>query len=313
MAVPPSEYISSTWRDGIFKDKVVFCTGGGGTICSAQVRALVYLGANACIIGRNVEKTESMAKSIATARPGAKVIGIGATDVRNIDSMNSAVERCLKELGAIDFVIAGAAGNFLAPISRLSPNALKTVMDIDVLGSFNTLKATLPPLLESAKRNPNSATNPSTGGRIIFVSATLHYSGTPLQTHVMVAKAGVDAMSSGVAIEYGPRGITSNILAPGPIAGTEGMERLSSDNVRGKAASLRKEPLGRYGSVKEIADATIYLFSDAGSYVNGHNLVVDGGSWRTSSSTMGDEMPYPDFLLNDTPITGVKGQKKSKL
>ena len=62
-------------------NKVVFCTGGAGTICSAQVRALVHLGANACIIGRNVEKTESVAKDIATSRPGAKVIGIGAIDV----------------------------------------------------------------------------------------------------------------------------------------------------------------------------------------------------------------------------------------
>jgi 2,4-dienoyl-CoA reductase [(3E)-enoyl-CoA-producing], peroxisomal len=86
-------------------NKVVFCTGGGGTICSAQVRALVHLGANACIIGRNVEKTESMAKSIATARKGAKVIGIGAVDVRRIESLESAVERCVKELGGIDYVM----------------------------------------------------------------------------------------------------------------------------------------------------------------------------------------------------------------
>ena len=86
-------------------NKVVFCTGGGGTICSAQVRALVHLGANACIIGRNVEKTERMAKSIATARKGAKVIGIGAVDVRRVDSLESAVETCVKELGAIDYVM----------------------------------------------------------------------------------------------------------------------------------------------------------------------------------------------------------------
>ena len=86
-------------------DKVVFCTGGAGTICSAQVRALVHLGANACIIGRNAAKTESMAVSIATARPGAKVIGIGNIDVRSIDSMQKAVEQCVAELGAIDFVM----------------------------------------------------------------------------------------------------------------------------------------------------------------------------------------------------------------
>jgi NAD(P)-dependent dehydrogenase (short-subunit alcohol dehydrogenase family) len=86
-------------------NKVVFCTGGAGTICSAQVRALVHLGANACIIGRNVEKTERAAQDIATARPGAKVIGIGAVDVRQFEDLKNAVERCVKELGSIDYVM----------------------------------------------------------------------------------------------------------------------------------------------------------------------------------------------------------------
>lgn len=84
---------------------MVFCTGGAGTICSAQVRALVHLGADACIVGRNVEKTESAAKDIATARPGAKVIGIGAVDVRKFESLKAAVDRCVSELGGIDFVM----------------------------------------------------------------------------------------------------------------------------------------------------------------------------------------------------------------
>lgn len=84
---------------------MVFCTGGAGTICSAQVRALVHLGANACIIGRNVEKTESMAKDIATARAGAKVLGIGGIDVRKFDSIKNAVDRCVEELGGIDFAM----------------------------------------------------------------------------------------------------------------------------------------------------------------------------------------------------------------
>ena len=86
-------------------NKVVFCTGGAGSICSAQVRALVYLGANACIVGRNVEKTENMARDIATARRGAKVIGIGKVDVRSVESLQSAVERTIKELGGIDYVM----------------------------------------------------------------------------------------------------------------------------------------------------------------------------------------------------------------
>jgi peroxisomal 2,4-dienoyl-CoA reductase len=235
---------------------------------------MVHLGADACIIGRNVEKTENMAKDIATARKGAKVIGIGAVDVRKPELLQQAADRCAKELGSIDFVIAGAAGNFLATIDQISPNALKSVIDIDVLGSYNTVKATLPYLVESAtKYRTDGKTLPpnGTGGRIIFVSATLHYAGTPLQSHVSVAKAGVDAMAMAVAIEQGPKGITSNVIAPGPIADTEGIDRLSKKENRER--SYKAVPAGRYGTVKEIADATIYLFSDTGNYVNGETLV----------------------------------------
>lgn len=109
------------------------------------------------------------------------------------------------------------------------------------------------------------------GGRIIFISATLHYTGTPLQSHVSVAKAGIDALSASVSVEFGPRGVTSNIIAPGPIAGTEGMERLArKEDVEN---SMRHVPLGRYGTTREIADATIYLFSEAAGFVNGQILV----------------------------------------
>lgn len=273
---------------------------------------MVALGANACIIGRNVEKTENMAKDIATARPNAKVIGIGAIDVRKPELLQQAAERCAKELGSIDFVIAGAAGNFLASIDQLSPNAMKSVIDIDVLGSYNTVKATLPYLVQSAgKHRTDGTTLPpnGTGGRIIFVSATLHYTGSPLQSHVSVAKAGVDAMAMSVAIEQGPKGITSNIIAPGPIGGTEGMARLSRSEASNK--SKKAVPAGRWGAVKEIADATVYLFSDAGNYVNGETLVVDGGAWHTAGFSGGFE--YPDFLLSGETVTGVAGGKKSKL
>jgi peroxisomal 2,4-dienoyl-CoA reductase len=101
----PTPNVVTPLPDPIQANKVVFCTGGAGTICSAQVRALVHLGANACIIGRNVEKTERVAQDIATARQGAKVIGIGAVDVRKFESLKAAVDRCVKEFGGIDFVM----------------------------------------------------------------------------------------------------------------------------------------------------------------------------------------------------------------
>ena len=224
------------------------------------------------------------------------------------------------EIANIVLQSAGAAGNFLAPLSQLSPNAFKTVMDIDILGSFNVTKLALPHLVESAKRHNSSSTlpKPSTsgpGGRIIYVSATMHYTGVPLQTHVTVAKAGIDALSANVALEYGPLGITSNIIAPGPIANTEGMDRLSK-RARSKqpegTAQAPSIPVGRWGLVKEIADATIFLFSDAANYITADNLVVDGGAWRIGAGSPGGDFKYPDFLLSGEEVTGVGGSKKRK-
>jgi peroxisomal 2,4-dienoyl-CoA reductase len=222
---------------------------------------MVHLGANACIIGRNVSKTETMAADIATARAGSKVLGIGAVDVRRVEDLEAAATRCVKELGSIDFVIAGAAGNFLAPINNLSANAFKSVIDIDLLGSFNCLKVTLPYLIESAaKYRVDGKTKPvgGTGGRIIFVSATMHYTGTPLQAAPSAAKAAVDQLAYSVCIEHGPLGVTSNVISPGPIAGTEGMERLATKE-GSDPSRIKHIPSGRWGYVKEIADATVFL------------------------------------------------------
>jgi peroxisomal 2,4-dienoyl-CoA reductase len=105
MPLRPSEYLSSVWQSNLFLDKVVFCTGGNGSICSAQVRALVHLGANACIVGRNKEKTEAVAKDLETARPGCKVLGIGNIDVRSVENLQKSVDECVRVFGGIDFLM----------------------------------------------------------------------------------------------------------------------------------------------------------------------------------------------------------------
>ena len=248
--------------------RVVFCTGGAGTICSAQVRALVDLGANACIVGRNPSKTEAAAHEIAAVRPGARVLGLGNVDVRSTDSLRGAVDTCVRELGGIDVVIAGAAGNFLAPLTRLSPNAFKSVMDIDVLGSFNTVQAARPALEKAAEKAK------ATGGprpRIVFVSATLHYTGVVLQTHVCAAKAAVDSLMASCALELGPRGINSNCIAPGAVRGTEGMERLAKKEWLEEQD--RTNPVGRIATVRDVADATVWLCGEAATQINGTTVV----------------------------------------
>lgn len=265
MATLDQSYLkTSPWKPDIFKGKVIFVTGGAGTICRVQTEAMVLLGANAAIVGRNKEKTEKVAAEIQALRYGSKVIGIGNVDVRDVSSQVSAVEQTVSELGRIDFVIAGAAGNFLSDFNHLLSNAFKSVVSIDLLGSFNTAKATF----DQLRKNK---------GAILFVSATLHYYGVPFQVHVGAAKAGIDALSNALAVELGPLGVRSNCIAPGLIASTEGMSRLTPPG----APPLEKGvPLQRLGSTRDIADATVFLFSPAASYISGTVQIVDGAAWH---------------------------------
>jgi len=244
----------------------------------------MHHGADAVIVSRKYDRLEQAAKELSDST-GRRCVPAKA-DVRDPQSLKDAVAKALENFGRIDFVICGAAGNFLAPISELSEKAFRTVIEIDTLGTFHTVKATLP-YIRSSK------------GAYIHVSATLHYKGTPLQAHVCAAKAAVDALSTVIALEEGPRGVRSNVIAPGATSGTEGMERLGG----GREQTKQTIPIGRFADVKDIANATVFLFSDAASYITGQVLVVDGG-WDGVRQPF---LPYPDSILGgDNYKNGIK-------
>ncbi|CUS22418.1 LAQU0S05e04918g1_1 [Lachancea quebecensis] len=276
------------WKAGLFQGKVAFVTGGAGTICRVQTEALVLLGCKAAIVGRNREKTLEAAREISKLSPdresavGDSVLAIHSVDVREIEQLEQAVARTVEAFGRIDFVIAGAAGNFIAPFSQLSANAFKSVVSIDLLGSFNTAKACLAQLQKHK-------------GAILFVSATFHYYGVPFQSHVGAAKAGVDALSNALAVELGVSGVRSNCIAPGVIEGTEGVSRLAGNVSKEQIRS--KIPLQRFGTTKDIAETTVYLFSDAARYVTGTVHIVDGGMWHLGTH-FGRDL-YPQNLLTE--------------
>ncbi|CAK9438555.1 uncharacterized protein LODBEIA_P27790 [Lodderomyces beijingensis] len=276
---------TSVWKPDLFKGKVVFVTGGAGSICRVQTEAMVLLGANAAIVGRNQQKTDEAAKDIQSLRAGSKVVSLPNVDVRDVKQLSAAVEKTVAELGRIDYVVAGAAGNFLADFNHLSSNAFKSVIDIDLLGSYNTVKA----CFQELRKNK---------GAIIFVSATLHYYGVPFQIHVGAAKAGVDALSNALAVELGPIGVRSNCIAPGPIDDTEGMSRLGRGE---KDAAIARVPMQRFGTKQDIADATVYLFSPAATYVNGDVLVVDGGAWQVGQGAGQKDYPVTLKKYFDAP------------
>src|SRR4030095_1186776 len=151
---------------------------------------------------------------------------------------------------------------------ELSPNGFGTVVDIDLKGTFNVCRAAFAELKKE-------------GGSILNISATLHYVGTPFQLHVSAAKAGVDALTRNLAVEWGRFGIRVNGIAPGPIEDTEGMSRLVPEPIKER---LRKNiPLGRFGRIADIERAAVFMCSDAASFINGTVLVVDGGLWLASN------------------------------
>src|SRR5215813_5195349 len=261
---------------GVLKDRVAFVTGGGTGITGGVARALAEAGANVALVSRSMEHLEPAAAAInhlrsPTVREGANQSGEAfavAADVRKPEEVEKAVGSTVERFGKIDIVVNGAAGNFLCKAEELSPNGVGTVVDIDLKGTFNVCRAAFDQLKDSR-------------GQILNISATLHYLGTPMQLHVSAAKAGVDALTRNLAVEWGRYGIRVNAIAPGPIEDTEGMKRLVPEPIKEK---LRKRiPLGRFGLIKDIENAALFLCSEAGNYINGAVLVVDGAHWLASN------------------------------
>ncbi|WP_339094485.1 SDR family oxidoreductase [Deinococcus sp. VB343] len=263
---------STTFRPDLLAGKHALITGGGSGINLGIAQSFAAHGCAVTILGRNLEKAQRAADGIKAS--GGRALGVSA-DVRDFAAMEAAVAQAVAEFGDFDIVLAGAAGNFPAPVDGISPNGFKTVVEIDLLGTYHTVKAAAPHL-----KKP--------GGTVLSISA--YGVPVPMQAHVVAAKAGVDALTRTLAVEWGTRGIRVNAIIPGPIDGTEGMARLAPDE-KSRQRVEKSVPLGRMGVPQDIANAALFLVSDAASYVTGVILPVDGGQ-----NMLGGAPQYQTYL-----------------
>ena len=248
----------SVFAPDLLAGKVAFVAGGTSGINLGIAHRFAGLGAKLAVLGRKPDK----------AQAAAEAIGHGArahtADVRDYAAVEAVFAQVAGDLGPLDILIAGQAGNFPAPALGMSANAFKAVIDIDLLGTFNLFRAGFQHLVRP-------------GASLIAITAGQAVNPTPLQSHVCAAKAGVNMLVQCLALEWGPMGVRVNAITPGPIEGTEGMARLAP-TPEAQAAVKENTPLRRYGRADEIGDAAVYLSSPAAAYVTGAILDVDGGS-----------------------------------
>lgn len=246
----------SVFSHDLMKDKVALVTGGGTGIGKGIATALGLHGARVVICGRRQAVLD-------VARQELETLGIAclamAADVRDLASVEAVIRVTLEKWERLDIVINNAAGNFPAKIEDLSGNAFKTVVDIDLQGTFHVSKAAFDAWMKKH------------GGVVINITAPFDNMGVAWQAHAAAAKAGVVSFTRTAAVEWASYGIRVNGIAPGPMENTEGLARMAGTLTVGKGAA-------RTGTIADIANAVLFLASDGGRFISGVNLYIDGAT-----------------------------------
>jgi NAD(P)-dependent dehydrogenase (short-subunit alcohol dehydrogenase family) len=252
------------FQPNLLQNKRVLITGGGTGLGRATAQRFLELGAEVYICGRRQEVLSATEKELHQSTGGS--IHARCCDVRDPAAVEELMEAVWRD-GALDILMNNAAGNFLARTEDLSLGAFQSVIGIVLMGSLHTTMACGRRWL-GAKR----------GGVVLNITTTYTTSGSAYVVPSAVAKAGVQALTRSLAVEWGNRGIRMNAIAPGPIPTEGAFSRLLPRPELERAAKGRI-PLGRFGTVEEFANLAAFLVSDESGYINGEVVTMDGGEW----------------------------------
>jgi NAD(P)-dependent dehydrogenase (short-subunit alcohol dehydrogenase family) len=246
------------FKGGLLQGQTAFITGGGSGINQGIAQRLAEFGARVVVVGRTQAKLDETVRRIREA--GGEALGISA-DVRDFAAMQAAAKQGAEAFGPYRIVIAGAAGNFLAPAAQLSSNGFAAVVDIDLKGTFHTFRATSDHFAASDVR-------------CLAISAPQGDVPMPLQAHVCSAKTGVNMLVKTLAMEWGSRNVTVNGISPGYVANTVGGDLLAAGQQDKVTQFL---PIRRFTSVDEMADFALTMVSPLCRYMTGQVVALDGG------------------------------------
>lgn len=267
-----------------FRNKNILVVGGTSGINRGIAETFAKAGARVGVVSRSPEKVEDTVQSLKNL--GAPAATGFAADVREAEALTSGITKIAGAWGAFDVVVSGAAGNFPALAMGMSPNGFRSVIEIDLLGTFHVMQAIYPHL-----KKP--------GASIINISAPQAEIPMAGQSHVCAAKAGVDMITRTLCLEWGGEGIRINSIIPGPIDNTEGMKRLAPTEAMRRAVT-QSVPLQRMGSTDDIANACLFLASDFAGYITGAVIPVDGGWTQGGVAVVGAGLAE---MLKNMPIT----------
>src|SRR5271165_7430741 len=252
------------FREDLLCPKRILITGGGTGLGKAMAHRFLQLGATVYICGRREDVIEQTAAELAAATKGT--IHALPCDVRNLDAVEAMIDSIWEE-GPLDILVNNAAGNFIARTEELSPRAFEAVIGIVLHGTLHVTMACGRRWLQSKHK-----------GTVLSISATYAPVGSAYVVPSAVSKAGVEALTRSLAVEWGNRGIRMNAIAPGPIPTQGAFSRLMPRSEL-EMLALDRNPMHRFGTVEELANLAAFLVSDQSGYINGEVIRMDGGEF----------------------------------
>jgi NAD(P)-dependent dehydrogenase (short-subunit alcohol dehydrogenase family) len=255
----------SIFSPDLLAGKRILITGGGTGLGRGVAAHLVAHGAEVHLWGRRQAVLDEAAVHAAGGRPGA--VHVQTVDVRRADLVNDAMDEIWSSRGPLTGVLNNAAANFIAPTQSLSPRAFEAVSSTVMNGTFNTTHAAGRRWIEGGLP-----------GSVLSTLTTWVWSGSAFVVPSAMAKAAVHAMTMSLAVEWARYGIRVNAVAPGPIPTEYAWEMLNpTDKSSVGATQADQIPMGRTGTIEELANLTMFLFSDACDYLTGETIAMDGG------------------------------------